>query len=109
MPELPHSYFLSSAALAAKTFAPTGQLIITQPFSLIQRRNFKLVIPYAAVVLVSTLCAAIARNLTDSESIREGPVCVASCSLSELLDNICANRAIPAADGIPSIYSGDEL
>ncbi len=59
--------------LAAKALAPCGQLVTPTPLSLLKKRYFKLVIPYLAAVLLSILCAAIARNLIEHDSIPNAP------------------------------------
>ena len=59
--------------LAAKALAPTGHLMERSPLALIRKRYFKLVLPYAAAVLLSILCAAIARILMDDDSIPDPP------------------------------------
>lgn len=59
--------------LAAKALAPNGKLIDREPLALLKKRYLKLVIPYLAAVLLSILCAAIARNLIDHESIPNPP------------------------------------
>ncbi len=59
--------------LAAKTLAPAGQLLTTSPLALLRKRYLKLVIPYVAAVLLSILCAAIARNVMVNDSIPNRP------------------------------------
>lgn len=59
--------------LAAKALAPSGRLLAVAPLALLIRRYVKLVIPYAAAVLLSILCAAIARTLMDHDSIPNPP------------------------------------
>lgn len=81
-------FLVISGFLAAKTVAPTGQLITTEPLSLIKRRYLKLVFPYAAAVLLSIFCAAIARNLMDNVSIPGPPSLVQFFAHIALLQNI---------------------
>ena len=81
-------FLVISGFLAAKTLAPTGQLIATEPHSLIKRRYLKLVFPYAAAILVSILCAAIARSLMDNESIPGPPSLMQFFAHIALLQNI---------------------
>lgn len=47
--------------LAAKALAPAGKLIGNEPLALLKKRYLKLVIPYLAAVLLSIVCATIAR------------------------------------------------
>jgi peptidoglycan/LPS O-acetylase OafA/YrhL len=81
-------FLVISGFLAAKTLAPTGQLIATKPLSLIGRRYYKLAIPYVTAVLVSILCAAIARRLMDNVSIPGPPSLVQFAAHIALLQNI---------------------
>jgi peptidoglycan/LPS O-acetylase OafA/YrhL len=74
--------------LAAKALAPAGQLVSSAPLSLIKRRYFKLVIPYLAAVLLSILCAAIARSLIDHDSIPNPPTALQIVAHIALLQNI---------------------
>ncbi|WP_153109673.1 acyltransferase family protein [Propionivibrio limicola] len=66
-------FLVMGGFLAAKSIAPDGILITKAPFSLLKKRYFKLVIPYAGALLLGTLCAAIARNLMDHDSIPTSP------------------------------------
>lgn len=59
--------------LAAKALAPAGKLVASAPLALLKKRYLKLVTPYLAAVLLSIVCAAIARNLIDHESIPNPP------------------------------------
>ena len=74
--------------LAAKALAPAGQLISAAPLALLKKRYFKLVIPYLAAVLLSILCAAIARSLIDHESIPNPPTAWQMLAHIALLQNI---------------------
>mgnify|MGYP001214814294 FL=1 len=59
--------------LAARALAPSGKLMTDKPFALLKKRYLKLVIPYFAAVLLSILCAALARRLMDHDSIPDPP------------------------------------
>lgn len=59
--------------LAARALAPSGKLVTDNPLALLKKRYLKLVIPYLAAVLLSILCAAIARRLMDHDSIPDPP------------------------------------
>ena len=51
----------------------TGPVSYTHLFALLKKRYLKLVIPYLAAVLLSILCAALARRLMDHDSIPDPP------------------------------------
>ena len=74
--------------LAAKALAPAGQLISVAPLGLLNKRYLKLVIPYLAAVLLSILCAAIARSLIDHDSIPNPPTVWQMLAHIALLQNI---------------------
>lgn len=59
--------------LAAKALAPEGKLISRSPLAVLKKRYFKLVVPYAAAILFSVLCAGIARQLMHHDSIPGAP------------------------------------
>ena len=59
--------------LAARALAPSGKLMIDNPLALLKKRYLKLVIPYLAAVLLSILCAVLARSLKDHDSIPNPP------------------------------------
>ncbi|MBS1230280.1 MAG: acyltransferase 3 [Proteobacteria bacterium] len=74
--------------LAAKALAPAGQLISSAPLALLKKRYLKLVIPYLAAVLLSIVCAAIARGLIDHDSIPNPPTARQMLAHIALLQNI---------------------
>jgi peptidoglycan/LPS O-acetylase OafA/YrhL len=74
--------------LAAKALAPDGKLIGSKPLALLKKRYLKLVIPYLAAVLLSIVCATIARNLIDHESIPNPPTARQMLAHIALLQNI---------------------
>ena len=74
--------------LAAKALAPAGKLTSVAPLALLKKRYLKLVIPYLAAVLLSILCAAIARSLNDHESIPNPPTAWQMLAHIALLQNI---------------------
>jgi peptidoglycan/LPS O-acetylase OafA/YrhL len=59
--------------LAARALAPSGKLMTDNPLALLKKRYLKLVIPYLAALLLSILCAALARSLMDHDSIPDPP------------------------------------
>ena len=67
------TFLVIGGFLAAKTLAPSGQLLTVAPLALLKKRYLKLVIPYVAAVLFSILCAAIVRNFMDHDSIPDRP------------------------------------
>lgn len=74
--------------LAAKALAPAGLLVSAAPLGLIKKRYLKLVIPYLAAVLLSILCAAVARGLVDHDSIPDAPTARQILAHAVLLQNI---------------------
>lgn len=74
--------------LAAKALAPAGKLTSITPLRLLKKRYLKLVIPYLAAVLLSILCAAIARHLIDHDSIPNPPTPAQMLAHIGLLQNI---------------------
>ena len=74
--------------LAAKTLAPAGHLVSAAPLGLIKKRYLKLVTPYLAAVLLSILCAAVARGLIDHDSIPDAPTARQILAHVVLLQNI---------------------
>jgi len=74
--------------LAAKALAPAGKLLSDAPLKLLKKRYLKLVIPYLAAVLLSIVCAAIARSLLDHDSIPNPPTLWQMLAHIALLQNI---------------------
>ena len=74
--------------LAAKALAPNGRLQTAAPLTLLVKRYLKLIVPYAAAVLLSILCAAIARQLMDNDSIPNPPTLWQMLAHLVLLQNI---------------------
>ena len=74
--------------LAAKALAPNGRLQAAAPLALLVKRYVKLIVPYAAAVLLSILCAAIARHLMDHDSIPNPPTLWQMLAHLVLLQNI---------------------
>ncbi len=82
--------------LAAKALAPAGTLISAKPLMLLMSRYIKLVVPYAAAVIFSILCAAIARSLIDHHSIPNPPTLRQLLAHIALLQNILAYDSLSA-------------
>lgn len=59
--------------LAAKALAPAGVLIHTNPFALLKKRYFKLIIPFLAAMIISILLAAVARQLMVDDATPDRP------------------------------------
>ena len=74
--------------LAARALAPAGKLTTTAPLTLLKKRYFKLVIPYIAAVLLSILCASVARQLMVHDSIPNPPTIGQMLAHIVLLQNI---------------------
>lgn len=87
-------FLVAAGFLAAQSMAPTGQLLATNPLSLLQKRYFKLVIPYAAALLLSIFCAAIARTLMTHSSTPDAP------TLAQFIAHILLLQSILGYDGL---------
>ena len=59
--------------LAAKGLAPSGEIATENPLEALKKRYLKLVLPYAAALMLSLVCAAIARKLMVHDSIPGKP------------------------------------
>jgi peptidoglycan/LPS O-acetylase OafA/YrhL len=66
-------FLVAGGFLAAQSLAPAGKLLAANPLALLHKRYFKLVIPYLAALLLSIVCAAIARELMTHHSIPDAP------------------------------------
>ena len=87
-------FLVAAGFLAAQSMAPTGQLLTTNPLSLLQKRYFKLVIPYAAALLLSIFCAAIARALMTHSSTPDAP------TLAQFIAHLLLLQSILGYDGL---------
>ncbi len=68
------AFLVIGGFLAAKSLAPIGILpASTAPLALVRSRYWKLVIPYTAALLLSIVCAAVARALMSHDSIPGAP------------------------------------
>lgn len=68
--------------LAARSLAPSGLLVVDNPLRALWRRYQKLVVPYAAALVIAMVGAAIARGLMTHDSIPAAP------SLPQLLAHL---------------------
>lgn len=82
--------------LAAKALAPTGKLAIPNPLTALKHRYLKLVTPYVVAILLSILCAAIARSLMHHDSIPDPPTPRQMLAHIALLQNILAYDSLSA-------------
>jgi peptidoglycan/LPS O-acetylase OafA/YrhL len=82
--------------LAAKGLAPDGKLLAGNLFALVRSRYLKLAIPYLAALLLSVLCAFIARRWMAHDSIPFAPTAPQFLAHALLLQNILGFNAISA-------------
>ena len=80
--------------LAAKALAPAGELTTAAPLALVRKRYFKLVVPYLAAVLLSVLCAFLARRLMAHDSIPD------PASLKQLLAHVVLMQNVLGFDSL---------
>jgi peptidoglycan/LPS O-acetylase OafA/YrhL len=59
--------------LAARNLAPHGRLTAPHPAALLGKRYLRLALPYVAMLLISIVCAALARQWMDDDSIPAAP------------------------------------
>ncbi|HRI92527.1 MAG: peptidoglycan/LPS O-acetylase OafA/YrhL [Candidatus Accumulibacter regalis] len=80
--------------LAARSLAPTGTLVSSQPLRLLLKRYLKLAVPYLAALLIGIVCAALARTLMTHESVPEQP------TLAQLLAHALLLQGVLGYDGL---------
>ena len=90
-------FLVVSGFLAARSLAPHGRLVIRQhPLAAVWRRYQKLVMPYAAAILVSIAGAAIARTWMVHDSIPAPPHLMQFLAHVLLLHNVLDVDALSA-------------
>jgi peptidoglycan/LPS O-acetylase OafA/YrhL len=82
--------------LAAKGLAPNGKLIAGNFLIVVRNRYLKLAIPYLAALLLSIVCAFIARQWMEHDSIPDAPTAPQFLAHAFLLQNILGFDAISA-------------
>ncbi|SOZ17893.1 putative acyltransferase 3 [Cupriavidus taiwanensis] len=88
-------FLVISGFLAARSLAPDGRLEIRQhPLSLLWRRYQKLVVPFAAAILLSVAGAAVARHWMTHDSIPASP------TLGQLLAHLTLLHDIVDVDAL---------
>ncbi|SPA17750.1 putative acyltransferase 3 [Cupriavidus taiwanensis] len=88
-------FLVISGFLAARSLAPDGRLEIRQhPLSLLWRRYQKLVVPFAAAILLSIAGAAVARHWMSHDSIPASP------TLGQLLAHLTLLHDIVDVDAL---------
>ncbi len=80
--------------LAARALAPGGELTSRAPLALLQKRYFKLVIPYFAAVLLSIAGAFVARQLMVDEAIPAPP------TLRQILAHVVLLQSVLGIDSL---------
>lgn len=66
-------FLVVSGFLAARSLAPAGALVMPRPWQVLTRRYRKLVVPFAAAMLLAICGAALARTLMTHDSIPASP------------------------------------
>ncbi|WP_454766371.1 acyltransferase family protein [Cupriavidus campinensis] len=89
-------FLVISGFLAARSLAPGGYLTAASPLAIIWRRYQKLVVPYAAAILVAIAGAAIARAWMTHDSIPAAPHVTQFLAHVLLLHNILDVDALSA-------------
>jgi peptidoglycan/LPS O-acetylase OafA/YrhL len=87
-------FLVAAGFLAAQGLAPTGKLLATNPLALLQKRYFKLVVPYVAALLLGIICAAIARTLMTHSSTPDAP------TLAQFVAHVLLLQSILGYDGL---------
>lgn len=82
--------------LAARSLAPAGVLLATDPLDLVQKRYLKLVVPYLTAMLIGLACAAIARELMVHDSIPGRPTLPQVVAHALLLQSILGYEGLSA-------------
>ncbi len=90
------AFLVIGGFLAARSLAPGGTLLATQPLLLLQKRYLKLVIPYLAAVLIAVACAAIARALMTHDSVPGWPTLSQIVAHALLLQSILGYEGLSA-------------
>jgi len=89
-------FLVISGFLAARSLAPTGRLTVQSPLTTVWHRYQKLVVPYAAAILVAIIGAAIARTWMHHDSIPAAPHLTQVVAHILLLHNILDVDALSA-------------
>lgn len=89
-------FLVTGGFLAARALAPDGRLTRVNPFAMLTNRYLKLAIPYFAALLLSVVCAAIARGLMDHDSIPGPPTPWQLLAHIALLQSILAYDSLSA-------------
>jgi peptidoglycan/LPS O-acetylase OafA/YrhL len=82
--------------LAARSLAPSGQLSVAHPLRTLWRRYQKLVVPYAAALVLAIAGAALARGLMTHDSIPAPPTLPQFFAHLLLLHNVLGFDALSA-------------
>ena len=88
------AFLVAAGFLAAQGLAPDGRLLATNPPALLGKRYFKLVIPYVVALLLSVVCAAIARALMTHASTPDAP------TLAQFIAHVLLLQSVLGYDGL---------
>lgn len=89
-------FLVISGFLAARSLAPQGHLTVQSPIATVWRRYQKLVVPFAAAILIAIVGAAIARTWMQHDSIPGAPHLAQFVAHILLLHNILDVDALSA-------------
>ncbi len=89
-------FLVISGFLAARSLAPAGRLQTAHPLSAIWRRYQKLVVPFAAAILIAIAGAAVARTWMHHDSIPAAPHLTQVLAHLLLLHNVLDYDALSA-------------
>lgn len=89
-------FLVISGFLAARSLAPAGHLTTPRPLATVWRRYQKLVVPYAAAIVIAIVGAAVARTWMHHDSIPAAPQLAQFVAHILLLHNILDVDALSA-------------
>ena len=89
-------FLVTAGFLAAKALAPQGMLRFASPLALIRKRYLRLVIPYALVLALAIVAAALAREWMQHESIPAEPTATQIIAHLLLLNDVAGFDALSA-------------
>lgn len=90
------AFFVMSGFLAAKKFAPYGVSLVAEPLQIIAQRYLRLAVPYLAALTLAIICAALAREWTNHESIPAAPSFPQLLAHALLLQDLLGHSALSA-------------
>lgn len=89
-------FFVISGFLVARKFAPNGMPLVANPGTAIAQRYLRLAIPYLAALTLAIVCAALAREWSNHESIPDSPSIPQLLAHALLLQDLLGEDALSA-------------